>query len=97
MADPERGAGRTPPADKYAQDHQRVQAEIKTSDDAELQKRMLSMFMLKPANPLPRPSPLLPRSDFEDADLNAMVDLVQHGNPADMENAGKALWDAATR
>ncbi|MEV5349271.1 WXG100 family type VII secretion target [Streptomyces achromogenes] len=36
----------------------------------------------------------LGRTDFEDHDLNAMIDLVQHGNPEHLEAASKALWDA---
>ncbi|WP_317445713.1 hypothetical protein [Streptomyces collinus] len=31
---------------------------------------------------------------FDDADLNAMIDLVEHANPEHLEMAGKALWDA---
>lgn len=31
---------------------------------------------------------------FDDAALNAMIDLVEHANPEHLEMAGKALWDA---
>ncbi|MET8586114.1 hypothetical protein ABZX39_35380 [Streptomyces collinus] len=31
---------------------------------------------------------------FDDAGLNAMIDLVEHANPEHLEMAGKALWDA---
>ncbi|MFD7775960.1 hypothetical protein [Streptomyces sp. NPDC059753] len=34
------------------------------------------------------------RTNFEDHRLNDMVDLVQRTKPEDLENAGKALWDA---
>ncbi|MFJ4922725.1 hypothetical protein [Streptomyces sp. NPDC088725] len=34
------------------------------------------------------------RTSFEGHDLNAMIDLVEHANPADLESAGNALWDA---
>ncbi|MEV6839681.1 hypothetical protein AB0N17_35170 [Streptomyces sp. NPDC051133] len=33
-------------------------------------------------------------TQFDDADLNAMIDLVEHANPEHLELAGKALWDA---
>jgi uncharacterized protein YukE len=33
-------------------------------------------------------------TQFDDADLNAMIDLVEHSNPEHLELAGKALWDA---
>ncbi|MFF4713915.1 hypothetical protein ACFY2V_21315 [Streptomyces eurythermus] len=36
----------------------------------------------------------LGRTDFEDHDLNAMIDLVKHGNPEHLEAASKVLWDA---
>ncbi|MEU0254674.1 hypothetical protein ABZ299_19660 [Streptomyces sp. NPDC006184] len=38
----------------------------------------------------------LGRTDFEDHDLNAMIDLVHHSNPEHLETASKALWDART-
>ncbi|MEU2224707.1 hypothetical protein [Streptomyces sp. NPDC018347] len=36
------------------------------------------------------------RTDFENHDLNAMIDLVHHANPEHLETASKALWDART-
>ncbi|MFJ7151855.1 hypothetical protein ACIQVT_27320 [Streptomyces sp. NPDC100445] len=36
------------------------------------------------------------RTDFEDHDLNAMIDLVHHSNPEHLETASKVLWDART-
>ncbi|MFF8732875.1 hypothetical protein ACF073_41405 [Streptomyces sp. NPDC015171] len=36
------------------------------------------------------------RTNFEDHDLNAMIDLVHHSNPEHLETASKALWDART-
>ncbi|MFI0167264.1 hypothetical protein [Streptomyces sp. NPDC017095] len=38
----------------------------------------------------------LGRTDFEDRDLNAMIDLVHHANPEHLETASKTLWDART-
>ncbi|WP_399943365.1 WXG100 family type VII secretion target [Streptomyces sp. BBFR25] len=34
------------------------------------------------------------RTNFEDHDLNEMVDLVEQTNPEDLETSGKALWEA---
>lgn len=34
------------------------------------------------------------RTSFEAHQLNAMIDLVENSNPADLENAGTALWKA---
>ncbi|MEU9402664.1 hypothetical protein [Streptomyces sp. NPDC048242] len=39
---------------------------------------------------------LLGRTDFENHDLNAMIDLVEHANPEHLEQASKTLWDART-
>ncbi|UXY38173.1 hypothetical protein N8I86_27615 [Streptomyces albidocamelliae] len=34
------------------------------------------------------------RTEFDDYDLNAMLDLVDKTNPEDLESSGRALWDA---
>ncbi|THA82177.1 hypothetical protein E6R61_35270 [Streptomyces sp. LRa12] len=34
------------------------------------------------------------RTNFENHDLNEMVDLVEQTNPEDLESSGKALWEA---
>ncbi|MEU6510627.1 hypothetical protein [Streptomyces sp. NPDC046942] len=34
------------------------------------------------------------RTQFDDRDLNEMIDLVEHANPEHLEMAGKAMWDA---
>ncbi|MFD3619992.1 hypothetical protein ACFWWT_33080 [Streptomyces sp. NPDC058676] len=34
------------------------------------------------------------KTDFENHDLNAMIDLVESAKPEELETAGKALWDA---
>ncbi|MGW5102405.1 hypothetical protein [Streptomyces sp. NPDC004100] len=45
----------------------------------------------------PMGSPLsLGRTDFENHDLNAMIDLVEHAKPEHLEQASKTLWDART-
>ncbi|MEU6240469.1 hypothetical protein [Streptomyces sp. NPDC047024] len=38
----------------------------------------------------------LGRTDFENHDLNQMIDLVEHANPEHLEQASKTLWDART-
>ncbi|WP_445396612.1 hypothetical protein ACSMX9_23115 [Streptomyces sp. LE64] len=42
----------------------------------------------------PAPSIRPGRTDFESRRLNDMVDLVENANPAELENAGTALWNA---
>ncbi|MFI1365316.1 hypothetical protein [Streptomyces griseochromogenes] len=34
------------------------------------------------------------RTQFDDSDLNDMIDLVEHANPEHLEMAGKGMWDA---
>ncbi|RVU22491.1 hypothetical protein EOT10_21225 [Streptomyces antnestii] len=34
------------------------------------------------------------KTNFEDHELNDMLDIVEHTNPADLESAGEALWKA---
>ncbi|MGW6481440.1 WXG100 family type VII secretion target [Streptomyces sp. NPDC055059] len=34
------------------------------------------------------------KSNFEDHDLNDMIDIVENTNPSDLESAGEALWKA---
>ncbi|MFD8806713.1 hypothetical protein [Streptomyces sp. NPDC059597] len=45
----------------------------------------------------PMGSPLsIGRTDFENHDLNDMIDLVEHAKPEHLEQASKTLWDART-
>ncbi|MFG2358135.1 hypothetical protein [Streptomyces sp. NPDC048521] len=37
---------------------------------------------------------MVSRTEFDDYDLNAMLDLVEKTNPEDLESSGRALWDA---
>ncbi|MFI9252855.1 hypothetical protein [Streptomyces sp. NPDC053069] len=37
---------------------------------------------------------MVKRTEFDDYDLNAMIDLVEQTNPEDLESSGRALWDA---
>ncbi|AZM75177.1 hypothetical protein D1J63_09530 [Streptomyces sp. KPB2] len=51
--------------------------------------------MLKSAvESTPLGSAMRGRTNFENHDLNEMVDLVEQTNPEDLESSGKALWDA---
>ncbi|MER6570208.1 hypothetical protein ABT288_29465 [Streptomyces sp. NPDC001093] len=34
------------------------------------------------------------RSQFDECDLNDMIDVIEHGKPEHLEMAGKAIWDA---
>ncbi|WP_433452976.1 hypothetical protein ACQPXS_32865 [Streptomyces sp. CA-142005] len=37
---------------------------------------------------------MVKRTEFDNYDLNAMLDLVDQTNPEDLESSGRALWDA---
>ncbi|MET8803931.1 hypothetical protein [Streptomyces sp. NPDC004546] len=37
---------------------------------------------------------MVKRTEFDDYDLNAMIDLVERTDPEDLESSGRALWDA---
>ncbi|MFB7503974.1 hypothetical protein [Streptomyces broussonetiae] len=37
---------------------------------------------------------MVKRTEFDNYDLNAMIDLVEQTNPEDLESSGRALWDA---
>ncbi|MFE8946515.1 hypothetical protein [Streptomyces sp. NPDC007856] len=37
---------------------------------------------------------MVKRTEFDNYDLNAMLDLVEQTNPEDLESSGRALWDA---
>lgn len=75
------------PAEQQKQDEGRVTTQLVVTDMTELGREVLSLFA---PGSLSRGG----RTSFEGHDLNAIIDLVKNANPADMENAGKALWDA---
>ncbi|AGK80534.1 hypothetical protein SFUL_5647 [Streptomyces microflavus DSM 40593] len=75
------------PAEQQKQDEGRVKTQLVVTDATELGKEVLSLFM-------PGSVPRAGRTSFEGHELNAIIDLVENSNPADLENAGEALWKA---
>ncbi|RLV69989.1 hypothetical protein STAN_5517 [Streptomyces sp. CBMAI 2042] len=75
------------PAEQQKQDEGRVNTQLVVTDMTELGREVLSLFSFGGGGRAGRTS-------FEGHELNAIIDLVEHANPADMENAGKALWEA---
>ncbi|MFC9031847.1 hypothetical protein [Streptomyces arboris] len=75
------------PAEQQKQDEGRVNTQLVVTDMTELGREVLSLFPFGGGGRAGRTS-------FEGHDLNAIIDLVENANPADMENAGKALWEA---
>lgn len=76
------------PAELQKQDEGRVNTQLVVTDMTELGREVLSLF------PFGGGGGRAGRTSFEGHDLNAIIDLVENANPADMENAGKALWEA---
>ncbi|MEU5159359.1 hypothetical protein AB0G74_07055 [Streptomyces sp. NPDC020875] len=68
------------PAEQHKQDLARVQAQLGITD---ITRAVTSVFGGNGA---------FARTDFEGHALNAMIDMVQSANPADLENAGDNLW-----
>ncbi|MFD3650721.1 hypothetical protein ACFWVT_11950 [Streptomyces cyaneofuscatus] len=75
------------PAEQQKQDEGRVTTQLVVTDMTELGREVLSLFPFGGGGRAGRTS-------FEGHELNAIIDLVENANPADMENAGKALWEA---
>lgn len=75
------------PAEQQKQDDGRVKTQLVVTDATELGKKVLSIFALGG-------SATGGRTSFEGHELNAIIDLVENANPADLENAGEALWKA---
>nr|WP_202546274.1 hypothetical protein [Streptomyces sp. SID2119] len=75
------------PAEQQKQDEGRVSTQLVVTDMTELGREVLSLFPFGGGGRAGRTS-------FEGHELNAIIDLVENANPADMENAGKALWEA---
>nr|WP_202418301.1 hypothetical protein [Streptomyces sp. YIM 132580] len=76
------------PAEQQKQDEGRVRTQLVVTDATELGREILSLF------PFGGGGGRAGRTSFEGHDLNAIVDLVENANPADMENAGEALKKA---
>ncbi|MER7744831.1 hypothetical protein ABT013_06130 [Streptomyces bacillaris] len=75
------------PAEQQKQDEGRVRTQLVVTDATELGKKVLNLFA-------PGGVSTGGRTSFEGHDLNAIIDLVENSNPADLENAGEALWKA---
>ncbi|MFC8284117.1 WXG100 family type VII secretion target [Streptomyces cyaneofuscatus] len=75
------------PAEQQKQDEGRVNTQLVVTDMTELGREVLSIFPFGGGGRAGRTS-------FEGHDLNAIIDLVENANPADLENAGEALWKA---
>ncbi|MFJ7324636.1 hypothetical protein ACIQVN_00080 [Streptomyces cyaneofuscatus] len=75
------------PAEQQQQDEGRVTTQLVVTDATELGKKVLSLFA-------PGGGATGGRTSFEGHELNAIIDLVENANPADLENAGEALWRA---
>ncbi|MFD8616259.1 hypothetical protein [Streptomyces sp. NPDC059513] len=76
------------PAEQQKQDEGRVRTQLVVTDATELGREILSLF------PFGGGGGRAGRTSFEGHDLNAIIDLVENANPADMENAGEALKKA---
>ncbi|MEU1085860.1 hypothetical protein ABZ401_03345 [Streptomyces sp. NPDC005892] len=75
------------PAEQQTYDHSRVAAQIVGTDITERVREVAGSFFGGSGRPAGRTS-------FEGHDLNAMIDLVENSNPADLEAAGQALYKA---
>lgn len=75
------------PAEQQTYDHGRVTAQIAGTDITERVREVAGSFFGGSGRPAGRTS-------FEGHDLNAMIDLVENSNPADLEAAGQALYKA---
>ncbi|MGW4216117.1 hypothetical protein ACWEJZ_03695 [Streptomyces bacillaris] len=75
------------PAEQQKQDEGRVRTQLVVTDATELGRKVLNLFA-------PGGGSTGGRTSFEGHDLNAIIDLVEKSNPADLENAGEALWRA---
>ncbi len=77
----------------HTQDHQRANNEVVTTDVTSLVSRVFgNMFGGNTARPGGMPHGH--HSSFEGRKLNEMLDLVEHGTPHHLANAGEALWSA---
>ncbi|MQY39234.1 hypothetical protein SRB17_72560 [Streptomyces sp. RB17] len=89
--------------DKHKADMDRVSAENKFTDFARGlgdQPSTGGLFfnpveiLRSVAKATPYGQAMVKRTEFDNYDLNAMLDLVEQTNPEDLESSGRALWDA---
>ncbi|OCC07900.1 hypothetical protein [Streptomyces sp. PTY087I2] len=69
-------------------------AEQRKQDDARVKIQMAQTDISEAVRKMPLASAPAGRTSFEGFQLNSMIDLVEKTKPEDLENAGKALWDA---
>ncbi|MFJ5099771.1 hypothetical protein [Streptomyces sp. NPDC088554] len=73
---------------QHEQDQAKVQTQLGVTDITRIVAKVPSFFGFGGGS---GPGPFASTS-FENHELNAMIDLVENANPADMESAGAALW-----
>ncbi|MFF2524597.1 hypothetical protein [Streptomyces liangshanensis] len=77
------------PEEQHQQDEARVQGQLGVIDVTQTVTSIMGRFFGSGGGPGP-----FARTSFEGHDLNDMIDLVEAANPADLEAAGQALWNA---
>lgn len=75
------------PKEQRQQDQERVQGQLVVTDVTRQFQGVMEAFGF-------RGSGSSGRTSFEGHELNAMIDLIQHSNPEQLEEAGEALWNA---
>ncbi|WP_328667696.1 hypothetical protein OG905_11850 [Streptomyces sp. NBC_00322] len=79
------------PEQQQAQDTKQIESQFGAADALERVATMMEHIGFGPGS---GPGGFFGTTDFEEAQLNAMLDLVEKSNPADLENAGDALVKA---
>ncbi|MFB8140467.1 hypothetical protein [Streptomyces parvus] len=69
-------------------------AERRVQDQAQVKIQMAQTDISEAVRKMPFGSAPTGRTSFEGFQLNSMIDLVEKTKPEDLENAGKALWEA---
>lgn len=75
------------PKEQRQQDQERVQGQLVVTDVTRQFQGVMEAFGF-------RGSGSSGRTSFEGHELNAMIDLIEHSNPEQLEEAGEALWNA---
>ncbi|MFH9618016.1 hypothetical protein [Streptomyces pratensis] len=73
------------PAEQQKHDEARVQGQLLVTDVGRVMQPILDVFGSSGSSG---------RTSFEGHELNAMIDLIENSKPEQLEEAGKALWDA---
>ncbi|MGW0702457.1 hypothetical protein ACWD0A_24725 [Streptomyces sp. NPDC002867] len=75
------------PKEQHEQDLTRVKVQLGVTDVTRVVSSVMGSIFGDPNGPYAR-------SNFEGKQLNDLIALVENTNPADLENAGTALWNA---